>query len=164
MRLGLATMLLLATLGARGLGAAVDANDASRQTVSAVRDAGTLLVSWVLDHSDAAASAQSAGSEPHTRWTWSACPSIPYEEARGLVDPRFAERFPRVDGWGHELQFCLRREDLTAPRYVVGIRSPGRDGHFEGDTYSDGEFPADQLDRDVVWLDGVFVAWPGSGR
>jgi hypothetical protein len=75
--------------------------------------------------------------------------------------PEYINEVPRHDGWGHELELCLEREVL-ATTHGAGIRSPGRDGRFEGDGYTAGPFPPAEPDHDVVWMDGFFVAWPGS--
>ena len=43
-----------------------------------------------------------------------------------------------------------------------GVRSRGRDGVAEGDAYTWGSFPPTEYDRDIVWMNGVFVTWPGG--
>lgn len=53
------------------------------------------------------------------------------------------------------------RESLERIR-EAGVRSPGRDGVFEGTTYAAGAYPVSDLDRDVVWIDGYFVTWPSK--
>jgi hypothetical protein len=45
---------------------------------------------------------------------------------------------------------------------IAGIRSPGKDGVFEGSSYTPGPFAVSAFDRDVVWIDGFFVTWPST--
>ncbi len=76
--------------------------------------------------------------------------------------PTYIEELPETDGWGHELELCLDRTPTTRERWIAGIRRPGRDGVFDGDSYPVGPFAASDLDRDVVWIDGFFVTWPST--
>ena len=69
---------------------------------------------------------------------------------------------PRHDGWGNDLEFCLEREDFSRTKLILGVRSPGRNGAFEGAGYLPGAFAAADFDADVVWLDGFFARWPES--
>ncbi len=127
-------------------------------SVAAVRNAGTLLMSWVI--ANTTATEESTEEAATTEYRWSSCPPISYEDVRELLDVRRADQFPSTDGWGNDLEYCLRSEDLGATGHVVGVRSPGRDGDFDSDTYQLGSFATAETDRDTVWMDGVFVAWP----
>jgi len=91
---------------------------------------------------------------------WSACPPISYDELAALLVGTHVEELPRTDGWGHDLEYCLDREHPGSDRYVVGVRSPGRDGRWQGNLYPVGGFAPDELDGDLLWIDGFFVTWP----
>lgn len=151
----------------------------SKRTLEAMRDNGTAMFSWITDaliESGAVTREQAMagdlgrddgepaneGEANPTHIAWSDCPAIGYDEARALLVPTYIEELPRTDGWGHELELCLDRTPADSERWIAGIRSPGRDGTFEGDTYPTGPFAASDLDRDVVWIDGFFITWPSA--
>lgn len=69
---------------------------------------------------------------------------------------------PAEDGWGHAFDLRMNDEPLVVP--FMSIRSPGRDGVLEGDTYDTELFPADDLDRDLVWSDGQDYQSPTAAR
>lgn len=74
-----------------------------------------------------------------------------YDELRDALVPGYMKSIPEVDGWGHPLEF-------GAVDRVYAIRSPGRDGIYEGTTYTAGE--TDNPDCDIVYSNGNFVRWP----
>lgn len=135
-------------------------NGRARESMDRIRKAGTALFSWV---NDAAAGREwpEPGEEDEAadRFDWSHCPEITREELGELLEGKYIEELPDTDAWGHPLEFCLDRNPTPPDRFLAGIRSPGRDGVFEGDVYETGAFPPDDLDRDVVWIDGYFIAW-----
>lgn len=150
----LATILLLL------LPAAVRADaNASKRTLADIRNTGTALFSWLVDHIDDGDVGGEGEKEPAIV-DWSACPSISHQELQALLVPEYIKEVPKTDGWDNELEFCLRKDDLGANHYVVGVRSPGRDGVFEGVEYKSGPFTPGDLDRDIVWIDGFFMTWP----
>ena len=51
---------------------------------------------------------------------------------------------------------------LITQSRMIGIRSPGRSGDFDGTTYTNGTFPSTEYDSDIVWSDGYFVRAPGG--
>ncbi|MFP3939844.1 MAG: M56 family metallopeptidase [Thermoanaerobaculia bacterium] len=134
--------------------------DRARRTMDEIRNAGTALFSWVTD---AAAGREwpEAGEEDEAAdsFDWTRCPEITREELGELVEGTYIEELPDTDAWGHPLEFCLDRNPTPPDRFLAGIRSPGRDGVFEGDAYESGSFPASELDRDIVWIDGYFITW-----
>lgn len=134
----------------------------AEETLNRMRDAGTAMFSWVTDAvADQEWPASEAGEDEGPA-AWTRCPSISYEELEDLLVPDYIAELPRTDGWGNPLELCLDREPTPGDEYLAGIRSPGRDGSFEGDTYREGPFPTEDLDRDPVWINGFFVRWPGE--
>jgi hypothetical protein len=143
---------------------------AQRATIETVRSVGKAMFFHVAsqavagkvpcgggDTGSESASSEGASEQPGGVY-WSRCPEVSYDEANALLAPYLEpDPLPRVDGWGHALQFCIRR---AGSGLFVGIRSPGRDGRFEGDVYQAGPFAPDELGRDLVWIDGYFVTWP----
>ena len=72
-------------------------------------------------------------------------------------------KLPENDGWGHALEYCLHTSETAGSGHLVGVRSPGRDGRFDGTSYAPAGFdPAHSDHDDIVWIDGVFVTWPES--
>lgn len=70
---------------------------------------------------------------------------------------------PGEDGWGHPFDYRMNLDNpLGLP--FMSIRSPGRDGLLEGDIYDTEIFPADDLDRDLVWSDGQYYQSPSATR
>jgi general secretion pathway protein G len=67
------------------------------------------------------------------------------------LTPTYMRAIPRVDGWGRPLQF-------GATGRVYAIRSAGRDGLFEADTYVPGA--GANPDCDLVYSNGNFVRYP----
>lgn len=181
----LAALLAAATwteIGARIAPAEDPDGDAARQRVSLerARHAGEAMTAW-LSYADAliAASTTVAASlgdaktgietedEPTaagatTTADWSRCPAVSYEELAAALVPDFLDQLPRTDGWGHPLEFCLEPagSGTDEQRYRLGVRSPGRDGRWDGGDYAAGGFPPDAFDRDLLWLDGFLVTWP----
>jgi hypothetical protein len=82
---------------------------------------------------------------------------VPPNEILGLLQEHM-EIVPLNDGWQHPLEFHVRSDPGAAWQRL--IRSPGRDGVFDGDVYQAGSFRATDYDGDVVWADGDFIRWP----
>jgi beta-lactamase regulating signal transducer with metallopeptidase domain len=149
----------------------------SKETLQSMRNGGTAMFSWVTDvivesgdatMEDAVAAQNGEGQGPVEEpsgpqaLSWSDCPPISYEELRELLVPTYIEELPGTDGWGNALEFCLDRNPAGSAMLIAGIRSPGKDGVFEGSSYTPGPFAVSAFDRDVVWIDGYFVTWPST--
>ena len=129
----------------------------SKATVDRLRSVGVALFKWYGDHRTGEAAANPDPAPD--RFDWSRCPEISAAKLTALLVPQYIAELPKTDGWDHALEFCLRVGGGAA-NYAIGVRSPGRDGRFEGDVYATGPIPLDAVDRDLVWIDGYFVAWP----
>jgi hypothetical protein len=157
------TAALLFPLAVPVVAAEPDPLLAQRSTIHTMRGVGNAMFRYVAAETLAGRAPSAGRSADDTasaaqRIDWSNCPAVTHEEAAALLAPYVEPgALPRVDGWGHELTLCVRREG-SGP--VIGIRSAGADGKFEGDVYEVGAFDPDDQDRDVVWLDGYFVRWP----
>lgn len=151
-----------------GLPAPPDDLELQAETVSRAREIGVAMTLWQTDlmfqagSGDVTAEVTAAAGDPAAEPTadWSACPRISYEELSKVLVGAYLDELPRTDAWGHPFEYCLDLEHPAAPRYVVGVRSPGRDGRWQGDVYDAGGFPPGELDRDLLWIDGYFVTWP----
>jgi hypothetical protein len=143
---------------------AAEPSDHDKQAVSVqhCREVGVAMYAWMTNRRDTDLHSSEATTED--TWgesaDWRDCPPISYGELSKLLLGKYIQELPRTDGWGHRLEYCLNRERPGASRYVVGVRSPGRDGRWEGDVYPIGNFRPDEVDRDLVWIDGYFITWP----
>jgi hypothetical protein len=155
MRIRWTAAILLAVAASAPVAAAEQDLAGQRQTIHAIRNVGTAMYAWLVDQPPV----DRPKAEASDTIEWARCPAITHEEARALLVPTYMAELPANDGWGHPLELCIRR-DGTAETPVIGIRSAGRDGEFDGDTYGTGAFEPEDQDRDVVWLDGYFVRWP----
>lgn len=148
----------------------------SKETLESLRNGGTAMFSWITDAmvesgdltreqvmaGDFGGEEEAPPEEPDDPQSlaWSRCPAATYEEMRELLVPTYIQELPRTDGWGHELEFCLDRTPADRKMLIAGIRSPGKDGAFEANSYTAGPFAVSAFDRDIVWIDGFFVNWP----
>ncbi len=126
------------------------------RTLGAVGRDASVLWTWAAEHARPASSTTATVTTASV--DWSKCPRLTLLEAKALLAPVYAEQLVATDGWGNLLEYCLRRDDPAAP-FGVGVRSPGRDGAFEGNLYQRGELARGDVDSDIVWLDGKFVTW-----
>lgn len=75
-----------------------------------------------------------------------------------LLVPTYIKVLPRIDGWGHPLDFAADQAiGSTSGASDYALRSPGRDGVFSA-PYIVGGTTA--FDCDIVYSDGSFVVYP----
>lgn len=160
--------LLMAALCLWGASAPADAqgaDDAARakRTLEAIRETGTALMSWLTDRMGG----EPPAGEREERAGWSVSTGggegsrlsgVSYQTIVDLLVPAYLPRVPQVDGWGNPFEYALGR-DLRSTG-VIGIRSAGRDGTFDTDSYIVGPFPRHELDADMVWMDGFLARYP----
>lgn len=149
--------------------ASKDDLEQQRVTIQRTREIGVAMMSWLTDQVSEGACSEDEGSAAEglgeaESVDWSRCPAISHGELAAVLVPTYLEELPATDGWGHGLEFCLDRASACDPAYVVGVRSPGSDGRWSGDAYPVGAFGIDEVDRDVVWVDGFFMTWPERPR
>ncbi len=137
----------------------------SRAALQQVRVVGTAMMAWLTDEMvETTCPDTDEGTEADTprdgEADWSLCPAISHEQLAEILVPAYLHELPATDPWGGELEFCLAVEDPCAAGNVLGIRSAGRDRQWEGGIYTTGPFPPEEVDRDVLWIDGMFMTWP----
>ena len=134
----------------------------ARESLDRVREAGSAMFFWVEDNAEGQEWPETGyrDEDGRERVAWDRCPVIEHAELEALLVPSYIDELPATDAWGHPLEFCLERPPTLQDRYAAGVRSPGRDGVFEGDVYPMGAFSAEAFDRDLLWVDGYFMAWP----
>jgi hypothetical protein len=133
--------------------AAVEGLDASRQqqTLNDIRALGQGILARHLDQMGAGAAGQRQIPVE------SFGPAVSGDELARRLSPHYLRVVPTQDGWGHPLEVRLNPGQVHS---MLLIRSPGRDGIFEGDTYTAGAFEHTDFDRDIVWVDQGFVRRP----
>lgn len=148
--IALATLLVALPAAAEELSHPADAK-AQLATIATMRNLGTAMFAWLTDNLQAGSRAlPPVHVENYER--------LSRQDLEGLLTPRYIGAIPTKDGWGHDLEVYLA-SDLLADT-VMMIRSPGRDGHFDGDVYEPEVFPDFRYDQDLVWSDGFFVCAP----
>lgn len=136
------------------------AMDGVAATVKDLRDIGTAMFRWAQTQNKNNVVADSENDELKT-FDWKDCPKISHDDLQALLIPGFLGAVPRSDRWGNDYEFCL---DPTLENRIgaIGVRARGSDGRFEGDVYQVGAFPLAETQRDIVWIDGFFLTWPGK--
>lgn len=133
-----------------------------RQTIQALRTAGSAMYSWSLDQAASGAcdgAVGGTGESPETRVDLAGVPVIDADALERLVVPGYLAELPPTDGWGRDLEFRLR--PCPAPGApTMSVRSAGSDGSYSGTAYTLAAFPTDETHQDVVWVDGYFGRWP----
>jgi len=132
---------------------AVD-KDAQRRTMDDLRKTGTAMFSWLTDQIGAGAAGQ---AQTDLR----KYPLISRPELEKLLVPAYIAAIPEKDGWGHPYEYRVNVANTLAQQ-ILSIRSPGRDGKYSADIYSNSEFISTNFDEDIVWVDGFFLRWPGK--
>lgn len=139
--------------------------DATRmqQSLAMVRDVGIAAFAWLTDKvgdDPNLEPGRSVASEDGAVIDWTQCPAISHAELVELLVPTRIQAVPAVDPWGNPLEFCLNQSNLLRASYVIGVRSAGRDGKFNSNSYERSTFEATNFDHDIVWLDGFLIASP----
>jgi len=133
---------ILAAIGvANYLGALTRARQ--KRTMSDMR---TIATAW---------EARAAESDSYVAAGFSYPASVmPFDDLRDSLEPGYIPKLPRMDAWGNPFEFAAEGKVLYA------IRSPARDGIFEGTAYS--ADPTTSPDCDIVYANGSFVRFPAS--
>ena len=131
-----------------------------KRTVGDIKNVGTCWMSWLTDQVGSGA----AGSTSRS-WNLTALTEIPRETLMTSLylsdDFYYCQEIPGFDGWGYGFQYYQNTDNLLGAQ-VMAIRSAGRDGLFEGSTYTIGAFITTAYDNDIVWSDGLFIKYPAG--
>lgn len=126
-----------------------------RKTLVQIKKVGAAWFSWLTDQRSAAP----AGSSMNTYDLGELTNVIGADDLLATLFPEYLQRVPATDGWGHDYEFY--HADNVLLRQYMAIRSPGRDGAFDGLEYPIESFTQTDYDRDIVWADGFFIRYPG---
>ena len=135
-----------------------------KRTVADMRNTGTAWMSWLTDQVGAA----SAGAGK--TWVGGSTTDISYAKLFGYLHPSnsffYMQEVPEEDGWKYDFMYG-KNDNLLASNVLI-ICSGGRDGTMTNpsncamQTHNVAPFVATDYDKDIVWADGYFVAWPGQ--
>ena len=137
------------------------------KTVRDMRNVGVAMMSWLTDQVVGSDQSLSLSDPQADEAFWSVHKEgrdsqkyrrISHGQLEALLVPIYIDEIPEHDGWGHAFEFAINSDLLAS--FVLGLRSPGKDGQFETDDHEIGPFPIDDVDRDIVWIDGYFARWP----
>ena len=137
------------------------------KTVRDMRNVGIAMMSWLTDQVVDSAETPSLSAPEGDQAFWAVHKEgrdsqkyrrISHGQLETLLVPIYIDEIPEHDGWGHAFEFALNSDLLAS--FVLGLRSPGKDGQFETDDHEIGPFPIDETDHDLVWIDGYFARWP----
>lgn len=127
-----------------------------KRTEADIRFVGTAMFSWLTDQVGAAAAGQSNQLPVDVNTT----PLISNHDLTTTLVPQYAQSLPTLDGWKNPYEYRMNRANPLGKNGILAIRSPGRDGKYEGNVYTVSGFDPTDYDQDIVWEDGYFVRWP----
>lgn len=142
---------------------------ASDQTVADLRKVGAAMMSWLTDQASGGESVggESLASDYPDAWRVHSVTGktlsfrrVPYAQVVELLVPNYIDEVPPNDGWGNPYEYSIN-EDFWSEG-TASVRSSGRDGEFESATYEFREFPRNETDHDIVWMDGYLARWPAK--
>jgi hypothetical protein len=145
--LGLVNLLLAAMVIPGNLNAPSRAPQ--QRTMTDVR---TIATGWETYWTDFSTYCPKGREFPAFAWG-----NISAAELKGILSPDYVKELPDKDGWGHPFQFGVFCPDVGEP--VYWIRSAGKDGKWDGDTYAPGT-ATQRYDADIVYSNGGFVQYP----
>ena len=119
-----------------------------KRTMADMRSAAT---AWTARAVDLNCYSEDCGAETVTWYTHPMSSKI-----FTMLSPTYIQALPTKDGWGRNMEF---RTDTDPSGQMYGIRSMGKDGSFEGDTYTTGT-KTTNFNCDIVYVDGGYVQWP----
>ncbi len=125
-----------------------------KRTVADIYAIAIAMMSYYTDMDGAAA----AGAVVHI----GSYDKIKHKDIGELLVPLYLEYLPVKDAWGHPFDYYFGKTTTEFGwELAFGVRSRGQDGKADDFAYRWGAFPPTQYHRDIVWLDGLFVTWPG---
>ncbi len=93
-------------------------------------------------------------------YSFPASPGVTFSSLLGLVTPTYIKSLPANDGWGRPYGFGMDKpQGITNAAQTYGMRSTGKDGAYQGTTYTVGTATGN-FDCDIVYSNGSFIQWP----
>jgi general secretion pathway protein G len=127
-----------------------------KRTEADMRNLGTAMFSWLTDQAGAAA----AGSATSSIVNLTNFQSTNATDLTTVLVSQYVQSIPGIDGWRHVYDYYMNYPNPLGGVNIMAIRSRGRDGIADTDTYTVTGFDPTDYDRDLVWADGYWVRWP----
>jgi hypothetical protein len=134
-----------------------------RQAIQDIRNVGTAMWQWYQEVQVPRVTQVTAPDPEPKQADLAAVPVLSAEELSRVLVPKYIQQIPVNDPWGHPYEYRLNTTDPNA-LHAMALRSTGRDGVAAGTVYPIGGFLPDDLDQDVVWIDGYFARWPEAPK
>jgi type II secretion system protein G len=137
-----------------------------KRAVADMRNVGGAWFTWLTDQLSAA----SAGVQ---QFDWADLDTpITAENLLDTVlftgdpNPTYIQSVPENDPWGNAYEYAWAGIDdvVEVSSNLMGVRSSGNDGAFEGTTYDVEPFVSSDFLQDIVWADGFFIRWPEGAK
>jgi hypothetical protein len=96
-------------------------------------------------------------------FVWPTDHEVSYAQMKKMLVPRYIEKLEVHDSWGFKYEFAVLSPTSAGGPDGYALRSPGRDGKFEGVTYKPNNETTDP-DADVVYSNGAYIQWYRFGR
>jgi prepilin-type N-terminal cleavage/methylation domain-containing protein len=125
-----------------------------KRTMADCRLLGGSMMAWLTDQVGAAAAGAATNQVNMASYT-----SISADNLASALVPTYIPEIPDYDGWKRPYDFFLDTEP-PYESHVMAIRSPGRGGSVDTNSYTAGAFEPTDYEQDIVWVDGFFVRWP----
>jgi prepilin-type N-terminal cleavage/methylation domain-containing protein len=156
----LIALAIIGLIGAIAIPLVMNAVNRSKQAKT-MADIRTVATAWETR----AAEKKSYNAAGATAATFSIPPfPVSSGELTGILAPTYIRAFPVVDGWNHPLDFAVDQPlSSNTPAQVYSIRSPGRNGAYEGSGNSYKAGPTTNFDCDIIFSGGSFIVYP-EGR
>jgi type II secretion system protein G len=115
-------------------------------------DMRAIATAWEARATDMNTYGAAGAGTTFTFWT----PVLAFDKMLALVTPTYIKSMPQNDGWGRPYDFAL---DTATPPQAYAIRSFGKDGTSQGNTFQIGT-TTQNFDCDIVYSNGSFIQWP----
>lgn len=141
----------------------LDALQKSKQkrTMAEMRLVGTCWMSWLTDQVSAGAAGGAASRTYDLSRLRLISPDALLASLFKTQSFFYCSEVPRFDAWGFPYEYYIHPTSLVTVN-VIAMRARGRDGVFQGMIYDLGPFLATNYDKDILWADGMFMAYPSG--
>ncbi|MGB3563500.1 MAG: type II secretion system protein [Thermoanaerobaculia bacterium] len=130
-----------------------------RKTMANINSIGKAMLSWMTDQAGAAA----AGASTTEVMDLDNFEGVTREELDAIMVPVYLANVPKSDGWGSDMDYYMKILDFNDAD-TIAVRSPGKGGNWDGNTYTMAPFVSTNYKSDIVWADGLFVRWPQNWK
>ena len=121
-----------------------------KRTMADIRAIATAWEARATDQNSYAAAGANTFAFPAT--------DVPASSLLTLLTPTYIKSLPKTDGWSRNYGFAMDAA-IGGAAQTYGIRSEGKDGAWQGSSYTAGT-QTTAFDCDIVYSNGSFIQWP----